>query len=237
MKLEDQRVIVTGASRGLGRALSEVLAARGAEVVMVARRDGPLEEAAAPLVEQGYRVHTLAADVGERDAGARIAGAASAMAGAIDVVIHNASTLGPTPLSALADTRDEDFEQALAVNVLGPFRLTRALAGAMVQRGRGVVVHVSSDAAVEAYPSWGAYGASKAALDHLSRTWAEELRGTGVRVFSVDPGEMDTAMHAAAIPDADRASLARPEAVAAGIVRLIEDEASAPSGSRVKVPS
>lgn len=236
MRLEDQRVIVTGASRGLGKALAEVLAARGAEVVMVARHAGALEEAAAPLVERGYRVHTLAADVGDEDAGARIAGAASAMAGAIDIVIHNASTLGPTPLQALADTRDEDFEAALAVNVLGPFRLTRALAGAMVQRGRGVIVHVSSDAAAEAYPSWGAYGASKAALDHLSRTWAEELRDTGVRVISVDPGEMDTAMHAAAMPDADRASLARPEEVAEGIVRMLEDE-SAPSGSRVKVPS
>jgi len=235
MKLEGKKVIVTGASRGLGRALSEVLAERGAEVVMVARRAGPLEDAAAPLSARGLRVHTLAADVGARDAGARIAGAAHAMAGVIDVVIHNASTLGPTPLAALADTRDEDLEAAFAVNVLGPFRLTRALVGGMVQRGSGVIVHISSDAAIDAYPTWGAYGASKAALDHLSRTWAEELRDTGVRVVSVDPGDMDTEMHAAALPDADRATLAKPADVAEAIARILEGDA--PSGSRVRVRS
>ena len=97
------------------------------------------------------------------------------------------------PLRLLLDTECEDLERALAVNLVGPFRLTKALAGPMVLRGRGLVVHVSSDAAVEAYPRWGAYGVSKAALDHLGRIWAAELAGTGVRVLTVDPGEMDTA--------------------------------------------
>ena len=129
---------------------------------------------------------------------------------------------------------DEELRQTLAVNLEGPFRLTRAVVGGMVARGRGTVLNVSSDAAVEAYPTWGAYGASKAALDHLSRIWAAELEGTAVRVVSVDPGEMDTAMHAAAIPDADPAALARPEDVAAAIIDRLE---SAAGGARLQVAS
>jgi NAD(P)-dependent dehydrogenase (short-subunit alcohol dehydrogenase family) len=106
----------------------------------------------------------------------------------------------------------------------------------MAIRGVGVVVHVSSDAAIEPYPRWGAYGASKAAQDHLSRILAAELDGTGVRVLAVDPGEMDTAMHAAAIPDADRTALQRPSEVAARIIEMIEDETRAPSGARLVAP-
>lgn len=228
-------VVVTGASQGLGRALSRVLAEAGAHVVMVARREGPLAEAAREITAGAPKgsVHTLALDVAHADAPARIAGAAAAMVGSIDVLVHNASSLGPVPLRALAETSDEDFERALAVNLVAAFRLTRTVVGSMVSRGRGVIVHVSSDAAVEAYPTWGAYGASKAALDHLARTWAAELEGTGVRVIAIDPGEMDTAMHADAIPDADPKSLGRPQGVAARIVRVIRDAALAPSGARL----
>src|SRR5439155_17254231 len=135
-------------------------------------------------------------------------GTAAALVGEVDVVVHDASTLGAVPLRLLADTACEDLEQVLAVNLVGPFRLTKALVGPMILRGGGLVVHVSSDAAVNAYPHWGAYGASKAALDHMGRTWAAELGGTGVRFLAIDPGEMDTDMHAAAIPEADRALLA-----------------------------
>jgi NAD(P)-dependent dehydrogenase (short-subunit alcohol dehydrogenase family) len=233
VELKDARILVTGASRGLGRALSAALAREGADVVLVARREEALNDAVGSIRASGGRAHAIAADVGEADAAARIAGAASAMVGPIDVVIHNASTLGPVPLRLLADTTDAQIDDALRVNLLAPFRLTRAVVGSMVQRGRGVIVHVSSDAGVEAYPTWGAYGASKAALDHLSRTWAAELEGTGVRVFSVDPGEMDTDMHADAIPDADRSTLARPDDVAARIVRAIADASVAPSGARI----
>lgn len=233
MELNRTTVLVTGASRGLGRALAIALAARGAEVVLVARDERALRDAVESIRASGGRAHAIAADVGSADAAARIAGAAAAMAGPLDVVIHNASTLGPVPLALLADTRDDEIERAVEVNFLGAFRLTRAVVGSMIQRRRGLVVHVSSDAAVEAYSRWGAYGATKAALDHLSRTWAAELEGTGVRVFAVDPGEMDTDMHADAIPEADRATLARPEDVAARIVRAIERAELAPSGARI----
>lgn len=136
--------------------------------------------------------------------------------------IHNASVLGPVPLALVADTSVKDFVQAFEVNVLGPFALTRALLGAMLLRESGRIVTVSSDAAVSAYPSWGAYGASKAALDHLSRILAAELEGTGVSVLAIDPGEMDTRMHQDALPEADRASLARPAWVAAQVARLLD---------------
>jgi NAD(P)-dependent dehydrogenase (short-subunit alcohol dehydrogenase family) len=110
------------------------------------------------------------------------------------------------------------------VNVLGPIRLARALVGPMVLRGEGLVLTVSSDAAVEAYPGWGAYGASKAALDHAARVWAAELDGTGVRFLSIDPGEMATRMHADALPDADPATLALPEDVARIVADVIAHE-------------
>jgi NAD(P)-dependent dehydrogenase (short-subunit alcohol dehydrogenase family) len=123
----------------------------------------------------------------------------------------------------------------LEVNLLGPFRLSKAVLGNMLVRGAGLVVHVSSDAATSAYPGWGAYGVSKAALDHLGRIWAAELEGSGVSFVSLDPGEMDTEMHRAALPDADPATLARPADVAARIVRWLGRDAPLPSGQRFLV--
>lgn len=231
MSLQNKSVLVTGASRGLGRALWAELARAGARVVGVARDREAIEQAAAELRAQGHVAHGLAADLGEKQAIYPIAGSAAALVGPIDVLVHNASSLGPTPLPLLLDTSCEDFTRVLEVNLLGPFRLSKAIAGNMLLRGQGLVLHISSDAASNAYPRWGAYGVSKAALDHLSRTWAAELAGTGVSFLSVDPGEMDTAMHAAALPDADPASLAQPEQVAARIVRWLEREVPV-SGTR-----
>lgn len=232
MKIDELNVLVTGASRGLGRALSEALAAAGASVVMVARSEARLLSAVQSIRETGGDAHALPADVGEPDSAARIAGMAAAMVGPIHVVVHNASTLGPSPLKPLTETTDEEWERALAVNLTGPFRLTRALVGSMVARGSGLVLHVSSDASVEAYPTWGAYGVSKAGLDHLSRIWAAELEGSGVRTIAVDPGEMDTAMHAEALPEADPATLRSPREVAARIVQRI---AASETGSGVRL--
>src|SRR5262249_15806668 len=129
----------------------------------------------------------------------------------------------------LLDTDCEDLARVLEVNLVGPFRLTKIVVGAMALRGRGLVVHVSSDAAVAAYPGWGAYGTSKAALDHLSRILASELGGTGISVFSLDPGDMDTKMHADAMPDADRSALERPSVVARKMVALVERAEAIPS--------
>jgi NAD(P)-dependent dehydrogenase (short-subunit alcohol dehydrogenase family) len=138
--------------------------------------------------------------------------------GGLDVLINNASDLGPSPLALLADTECEDLERAFATNVLGPFRLTKALLGALAasaREGRGaVVLNVSSDAAITPYPRWGAYGASKAALHHMTRIWSEELTSAGIAFLSLDPGDMDTPLHAMAVPDADPSTLKRPETAA-----------------------
>jgi NAD(P)-dependent dehydrogenase (short-subunit alcohol dehydrogenase family) len=232
MELRGKAALVTGASRGLGRALSRELAREGARVALVARGAAELEEAAAEIRREGGIAHAIAGDVGEKRAIHAIAGTAAALLGPIDALFLNASTLGPTPLPLLLDTECEDLERVLAVNLVGPFRLAKVLAGSMVVRGSGLVLAVSSDAAVEAYPRWGAYSTSKAALDHLVRVFAAELDGTGVRFLSVDPGEMDTRMHADALPSADRSQLASPDAVARAVVALVKDE-SLPSGSRI----
>lgn len=233
MDIHGRGVLITGASRGLGAALARVLARQGARLALVARGEQALDEVAAAIRDAGGEAHAIAADVGAKDEVYPIAGAAASLVGEIEVLVHNASDLGPVPLALLADTACEDLERVLAVNVVGPFRLTKALIGPMLLRQRGLVVHVSSDAATAAYPRWGAYGASKAALDHLARIWAAELDGTGVRFFGVDPGEMDTAMHAAAVPDADRRTLARPEEIAARLAQMIGDD-TVPNGARLE---
>ncbi|NMO14859.1 SDR family oxidoreductase [Pyxidicoccus fallax] len=235
MNLVGKAVLVTGASRGLGQALMATFARRGARVVGVARHAAELEAAAAPLRAEGLEVHTLAFDVGDKEAIYPLVGAATALVGPVDVLVNNASTLGPTPLQLLLDTACEDLQRALEVNVVGPFRLTKAVAGSMVVRGGGLVLNITSDAAVSAYPRWGAYSVSKGALEHLSRIWAAELEGTGVRFLNVDPGEMDTRMYRDAMPDADFTQLQRPEAVAARIVAWVEGRAeSLSSGSRLE---
>ena len=173
--------------------------------------------------------------MGDKEETHRLAGAAAALVGPLDLLVHNASTLGPTPLRLLLDTDCEDLERVLAVNVVGPFRLTKAVLGSMALHGSGLVLQVSSDAAVAPYPAWGSYGVSKAALDHLGRIWAAELEGTGVRVLTVDPGEMDTAMHALAMPDADRGGLARPAAVAETLLEMVRCAEALPNGARLEV--
>jgi NAD(P)-dependent dehydrogenase (short-subunit alcohol dehydrogenase family) len=236
MNISGTSTLITGASRGLGEALAVELAQRGARLVLVSRSRAALEPLVRRIRERGGEAHALEADLGAKDDIYPLAGAASALLGPIDLLVHNASELGPTPLRLLLDTECEDLERALAVNLVGPFRLSRIIAGSMALRERGTIVHISSDASVNAYPTWGAYSVSKAALDHLSRIWAAELGTRGVRSLSVDPGEMDTQMHAAAMPDADRAALARPAQVAARIAALIASD-GAPNGSRIELGS
>jgi NAD(P)-dependent dehydrogenase (short-subunit alcohol dehydrogenase family) len=221
MELRGAAVIVTGASRGLGAALAEELGLAGARLVLVSRDHESLDAVVGRIRDRGGEAHGVVADVSAPESASRIAGASGALVGPAEVVIHNAGTLGPVPLASLADTTDGDFEQALATNLLGPFRLTRALVGSMALRGRGTVVLVSSDAASTAYAGWGAYGVSKAALEHLGRIWDTELSASGVRILTVDPGEMDTQMHREAFPDADLSTLARPEEAAAKVVDLL----------------
>jgi NAD(P)-dependent dehydrogenase (short-subunit alcohol dehydrogenase family) len=236
MNLEKVATLITGASRGLGRALAEQLASAGARVVLVARSEPELTRVADAIRAAGGEAHALAYDVSRKEDVYPLAGAAAGLVGPIELLIHNASSLGPTPLRLLLDTECEDLSSVLETNLVGPFRLTKVIAGSMALRKTGTIVHVSSDASVNAYERWGAYSVSKAALDHLSRLWAAELAERGVRVLSVDPGEMDTLMHQQAMPDADPAALARPEQVATRIIELLRD-GRVPSGSRVEAQS
>jgi len=229
--LAGQGVVITGGSRGLGAALARELARRGARLALIARGAEALNDVVETIRASGGEAHALVGDIADKAQTHPLAGSAQALLGEVSVFISNASVLGPEPLRLLADTACEELERALAVNVVGPFRLAKALLGPMIARGRGQVVHISSDAAVAAYPRWGAYGASKAAFDHLARIWAAETEGSGVRLFAVDPGEMDTLMHRQALPDADPASLARPDTVAKRIADWLEDPA-VPHGSR-----
>jgi NAD(P)-dependent dehydrogenase (short-subunit alcohol dehydrogenase family) len=219
--LHGLRVAVTGGTSGLGLALVRELRRRGAFVAFVARGRERVERVAR---ETG--AHGIVGDVSQKNDIYPIALQMLGELGGLDVLVNNASDLGPERLRLLADTDCEDLERALATNLLGPFRLTKAVLGALAasaRDGRGaVVVNVSSDAAVAAYPSWGAYGASKAALRHLSAIWSAELEAEGVRVVSPDPGDMDTPLHAQALPDADPAALKRPETAALEIVDAIE---------------
>jgi NAD(P)-dependent dehydrogenase (short-subunit alcohol dehydrogenase family) len=216
-----RRVAITGGTAGLGLALVRELAGRGAEVAFIARRP----EGIVRVTQEYGRAHGIVGDVSSKEDTHRIALQVLGALGGLDVLINNASDLGPIPLQLLADTQCEDLERALATNVVGPFRLTKALLGSLAVAARenrgAVVLNVSSDAAVTPYARWGAYGASKAALRHMTLIWEQELADTGVRCISFDPGDMDTALHAAAVPDADVASLKRPEVAAREIANTV----------------
>jgi NAD(P)-dependent dehydrogenase (short-subunit alcohol dehydrogenase family) len=216
------RVGVTGGTSGLGLALVRELSRRGARIAFVARGRAPVE----CVARDTPCTHGIVGDVSRKDDIYPIALQMLGELGGLDVLVNNASDLGPEPLRLLADTDCEDLERTLATNLLGPFRLTKAVLGALSASARGargaVVVNISSDAAVNAYPTWGAYGVSKAALRHLSAIWNEELAPEGIRVLSIDPGDMDTPLHARAVPDADPATLKKPEAAALEVLDAIE---------------
>jgi len=207
----DLRVAITGGTSGLGLALVRELVNSGARVAFVARTRERVEHVA----RENPGAHGIVGDVSVKSDIYPIAIQITGELGGLDVLINNASDLGPTPLRMLSDTECEALEHVYATNVFGPFRLTKALMGALAasaREGRGaVVLNVISDAAINAYPTWGAYGSSKAALHHMSRIWNEEHAADGVRFLALDPGDMYTPMHAAAIPDADPATLKRPE--------------------------
>ena len=229
---ERMRVLVTGGTSGLGLALVHAFHERGADVAFIARTRDRVDNLARRLPG----TLGIPGDVTDKDAIDPIALQVLGWRGGLDVLINNASSLGPVPLAPLADTACEDFALALETNVLGPFRLTKALLGglaASAREGRGaVVVNVSSDAAINAYANWGAYGASKAALRQMTRIFDEELRSLGVRFLSIDPGDMDTPLHAVAVPDADPRDLIAPADAARTLFDAIIDALPARERSR-----
>jgi NAD(P)-dependent dehydrogenase (short-subunit alcohol dehydrogenase family) len=208
--------LVTGASRGLGRALAAALAAEGWRLVLDAR-DGDRLAAAVAAVPFPDRVTALAGDVSDP---AHRAALAEAVPDRLDLLVNNASDLGPSPLPPLAELPLPAFERVLAVNTVAPLGLVQLLLPAL-RRAGGRVLQISSDAAVEAYPGWGGYGASKAALDQLSAVLAAEE--PELRVYAVDPGDMATDMHQAAFPGEDISDRATPESVVPALLRLVRE--------------
>jgi NAD(P)-dependent dehydrogenase (short-subunit alcohol dehydrogenase family) len=225
---QNLRVAITGGTSGLGLALVRRFAKAGAAVAFTARTTARVAEVSRAIPG----AHGIVADIADKDAIYPTATEIAACLGGLDVLVNNASSLGSAPLALLADTPCEDFTRALDTNLLGPFRLTKALLGALAAAAReergGVIVNISSDAAITPYETWGAYGTSKAALHHLSRIWDRELAAEGIRVLSLDPGDMDTPLHALAVPEADPASLKRPEDAAEEIFAAIAASLAAP---------
>lgn len=151
--------------------------------------------------------------------------------GRVDVLVNNASLLGPSPLPPLRDYPLDQLEQVFAANVVGPLNLVQRVLPSMLDRGLGLIVNISSDAAVGGYPGWGGYGASKAALDLITHTLANELAGTGVSAIAIDPGDMRTQMHQAAFPGEDISDRPLPEEVVPAILQIIDGEYARANGS------
>ncbi len=214
--------VISGASQGLGHALAEALAGQGWVVVGDARDEVALTAAMASLPAEGHVA--LTGDVTDAAHRRRLAEAADRLGGA-DLLVNNASTLGASPLPAFVDLEPQVYLRLLDVNVVAPLALVRELLP-QLRRRQGAVLNISSDAAVEAYETWGGYGSSKAALDHASRVLAAEE--PDLRVYAVDPGDMRTAMHQAAFPGEDISDRPAPAAVAPRVLDLLHS--GRPSG-------
>jgi len=193
--------LITGGSRGLGAALASFLAVDGYRLILTARETDQLNETAASLEHHTVEIRALAGDVADPEHRRRL-GEEVARFGRLDLLINNASVLGATPLPELGAYPLERMAETFAVNSIAPLGLVQETLPLLV-RSSGLVINVTSDAARGGYPNWGGYGASKAALDLMSITLANELDESGVTVVSVDPGDLRTEMHQAAFPGED----------------------------------
>jgi NAD(P)-dependent dehydrogenase (short-subunit alcohol dehydrogenase family) len=211
--------VITGGSRGLGRALTQGLVERGWSVVVDARTAPDLEAVA------GEQVVTVAGDVTDAAHRHRLIEAAAGLGG-LDLVVNNASVLGPSPQPTLSDYPLDTLREVYEVNTLAPLALVQEALPLLRRAPRGRVVNVTSDAAVEPYEGWGGYGSSKAALDQLSAILAAEERG--IRVWAVDPGDLRTRLHQEAFPGEDISDRPEPESVIPALIAVIESDR--PSG-------
>ena len=221
MRLAGSSAIITGASRGLGLALARGLAQRAVRLTLTARGGEALQQAAAELA-RCTEVLALPGDVADTRHVRTLVDGALDRFGRIDILINNASTLGPSPMPPLEHYPLEALNYVFRVNAMAPLHLVQQVLPVMRRQGEGIIVNVTSDAAVEAYPRWGGYGASKAALELQSRVLAAELVGSNIRVYLVDPGEMNTQMHQEAEPGVDLSHLPSPVTVAPGIIHMLE---------------
>ncbi|HEY7044961.1 MAG TPA: SDR family oxidoreductase [Nocardioidaceae bacterium] len=217
--------LITGGSRGLGREIALALAGRGWHLVTDARTPTPLEAAADELRAAGAAsVTAVAGSVAEADHRDRLS-AAVAETGALDLLVNNASLLGPSPMPLLAEYPLDTFVQVYAVNVVAPLAITQQLLPRL-RASRGRLLNITSDAAVEPYDGWGGYGSSKAALDQWTAIFAAEH--PDLHVYALDPGDMRTTMHQDAFPGEDISDRPEPRTVVPAVLRLVDDDL--PSG-------
>ena len=214
---KDKKVLITGGTSGLGRSLAIQLQEMGAQVAIVARTKESVDELALTYP----RIIGITADVSVKEDIHKISGQALGQLDGIDVLINNASSLGSVPLKSLIETDCENFEDVLETNLLGPFRLIKTVLPTMILKKSGIIVNLSSDAAVNAYETWGIYSTSKAALDHLSRIWQEEVKKQRIQFLSIDPGDMATQLHFTAIPNTNPEELYDPNNVAEDLLHFI----------------
>lgn len=224
-------VMITGASRGLGRALTLAFAKEGAKLAICSRSQESLLRVKKEAAHLGAQVLAVTADISKPRDVERFVAMTEEAYGQIDVLINNASILGPSPMPLLLDYPEEDFAEVLRVNAISPFLVTRRVIPGMLERNEGSIINVTSEAGHTGYAGWGAYGISKFAVEGLTQTWADELGETNVRVNMVDPGEMDTEMHQLAVPNCDY-PLAKPEEVVDIFLYLASEKSIGINGQR-----
>ncbi|PLT27993.1 SDR family NAD(P)-dependent oxidoreductase [Peribacillus deserti] len=229
--LKNKIVMITGASKGLGKALALEFASKGAHLAICARHEEELLKVKEEAHAFGIKVLAVTADVAESRDVERFTALAEDYFGRIDVLINNASILGPGPIPNLLDYPEEDYVQVLRVNAVSPFLVTKRVLPGMLQRNNGSIINVTSEAGHTGYAGWGAYGISKFALEGMTETWADEVSGTRVRINTVDPGEMNTGMHELAVPHCDY-ELADPKDTVPVFVYLASDASQFVNGRR-----
>lgn len=232
MELKNKVIMITGASKGLGRELALAFAEAGAHLAICARSEDPLFEVKKETERYGNLVLAVTADASVPQDMERFAALTEVQFGRVDVLINNASILGPSPMPLLIDYPEKDFEEVIRVNSLSPFLITKRVLPLMLLQNEGQILNVTSEAGHIGYEGWGAYGISKFAVEGLTQTWAAELMETGIRVNMVDPGEMNTEMHARAVPDCEY-DLLDPKEVAKVFVHLVKQQPSLLQGVRI----
>jgi NAD(P)-dependent dehydrogenase (short-subunit alcohol dehydrogenase family) len=227
-KLSGKVALITGGSRGIGKALAAAYALEGARVVICARSEPAIDRAVMEIRNRGGEIYGVAGDVGSVNDARRIVRSAADARGVIDILVNNASLLGPRV--PIADYPSSAWEEVVRVNLTGVFLMTQEVLRLMIPRRQGSIINISSGVGRVGKARWGAYAASKFAVEGFTQVLAEELKELGIRVNAVNPGATRTDMRAAAYPDEDPLTLKAPEAIAPVLVYLASDASRGVNG-------